>query len=217
MQSARISLLPPVEDPTRRNLADLDVDLDDDWSTPALPVKEESYVGTLPRRPEEAESTLDHARRRHASLVSAVELVERECAEFDSYDMSAQAAELSLRKRVGLLALVRNAIEAVVDISAQENRLEGPLAPYFAGAYLWLDGVTEALGSLAIELNTMQPNWSALRACLAEVTWLYDMTIVEQKRVEVSDEFGGTALGEALDNLASTLVSFKVELDEPFG
>ncbi len=217
MQTARTSLLPPIEDPTRRNVADLDADdgLDDSWSSPALTSPNEgSYVGVVPR---EEETTLGLARRRHATLASAVALVERECATFDSYDMSAQAAELSLRKRAGLLAVVRNALEAAVDIAAQEDRLEGPLAPYFAGTYLWLEGVTEALGRLAIELNAMQPEWSALRSSLAEVAWLYEMTLVEQKRVEASEEFGGTALGEALEALASALVTFKSELEQPFG
>lgn len=214
MQTARISLLPPIEDPTRRNIADLVVDDEDGWeSSPAL--QETSYVGTLPR--EEPESGLELARKRHSMLASAIALVEEECAAFESYDVSSQAAELSLRKRIGLLAIVRNSLEAVVDISAQEDRLDGPLAPYFAGAYLWLDGVTEALGRLAMQLNTMQPDWAALRVSLAEVQWLYEMTLVEQARVEASEAFGGTALGEALEDLSASFVSFRSALDEPFG
>jgi hypothetical protein len=214
MQTARISLLPPIEDPTRRDLADLDVadELDEGWD--AVPQQNESsYVGTLPRE----ESGLELARRRHSALTAAVAVVEDECASFESYDVSAQAAELSLRKRVGLLALVRNSLEAVVDISAQEDRLEGPLAPYFAGAYLWLDGVTEALGRLAIQLNAMQPEWASFRSSLAEVQWLYEMTLVEQARVEASEAFGGTALGEALEDLTAAIVNFKAALEEPFG
>ncbi len=221
MQTSRISLLPPVEDPTHRNVADLanePEDLDHGWEASGTVVtheeQESSYVGTLPR---DEFSPLTLAQKRHASLAAAIARVEGECTKFDSYDMSAQAAELSLRKRVGLLAGVRDALEVVVDISAQEDRLEGPLAPYFAGAYLWLDGVADAFGRLAIQLNAMQPDWAALREAIGEVQWLYDMTLVEQARVESSEAFGGTALGEALGDLAAAVVNFKSALDEPFG
>lgn len=190
--------------------------LDDTWENEAVqPQREGSFVGALPKI--EDEGPIHSASRRHLALASAIHQVEEECTRFDSYDLSAKAAQLALRKRVGSLAVVRNALETVVDIAAQDRVLEGPIAPYLAGVYLWLDGVTEALGTLASQLNTMQPDWGAFRETLGEVAWLYDMTLAEQARIEGSEMFSGTALGEALDGLFVDVVLFKVTLNEPFG
>jgi len=177
--------------------------------------KESSYIGVLPRLEDDA--PVHSASRRHLALATAIHELEEECARFTSYDVSARAAQLALRKRVGSLALVRNALETAVDIAAQDRALEGPIAPYLAGVYLWLDGVTEALLTLARQLNAVLPDWSAFRETLGAVSWLYDMTLAEQARIEGSEVYSGTALGEALDGLFVDVVLFKVTLAEPLG
>lgn len=221
MNRARISV-PPPEEVTRPSLPEVADDVDTGWEEPVAAEasfegpseRETSYIGTLPR---ETDGALEIARKRHASLVASIANAEQECERFESYDLSAQAAEISLRKRVGALAFTRNVLETAVDIAAQENALEGPIAPYLAGVYLWLDGVSEALGTLASQLNAVAPDWAAFRSSLAEICWLYEMTIVEQARLDASDVFAGRALGEAVENLAQALVHFKAALEEPFG
>lgn len=210
MQNARISLLP--------HLTTVD-SIDEEWDLPEAAQergeeKEASYIGTLPKVDG---GPLEIARKRHQELADLVGEVESLCASFESYDVSAQAAEVSLRRRVGSLALTRDALAVVVDIAAQEAALEGQLAPVLAGTYLWLDGVSEALLDVARGLNAGHADWAALRFALGDVAWLHDMTVAELARVEASDAFGGTALGEALDELSSVVGRFKVALDEPFG
>src|ERR1700690_109675 len=62
---------------------------------------QESFVGDLPRE------TIEEAMRRaQAALAASVTDLEKTCDAFDANDVSALAAETSLRRRVGSLALL---------------------------------------------------------------------------------------------------------------
>ena len=61
---------------------------------------------------------------------------------------------------MGALALVRNALSDVIELTDRPEHAalvlpNGQLAAYLAGAYLWLGDVTDALTTLATELNTL--------------------------------------------------------------
>jgi hypothetical protein len=178
-----------------------------------------SYVGVLPR---EEETFEEAARSRHRALADAIFELEKTCESFDSVDPSARAAELSLRRRVGALALLSRTLG---DVSAFAESHEhgalfsprGELAPLLASVYLWVGEITEALREVARELNVLQPSWATFRERLCDVAWVHRSAITEQARfaergIAVPDE-----LRDALADLAVILVGFKRALDEPFG
>ncbi len=200
----------------------LDLIDDEDTADEATPSqREESYIGTLPR---EEDNTFAALQTRHAELATAVGALEKACVSFDSVDVSARAAETSLRRRAGRLALIANALGGVIDFAVHPDieplfRGDGALAPYLAGVYLWTGEVTDVLTIVAHDLNALNPDWAAMRARLGEVSWLYDMALAEQARLDESDVFSITDedLAASLDHVMVGLVSLKRELEEPFG
>jgi hypothetical protein len=201
----------------------IDVDFDDDVDTqldmqPFSLLEEESYVGVRPR--EDDASIEEAVRSRHEELALGIEGLEQVCASFDIVDVSAQAAQVSLRRRVGSLSMLRLALGNVTTYaqSADHTALfggEGPLAPYLAGVYLWANDVTETLAELAHGLNALTPDWSAFRERLADVAWIYEMALAEQRKLDgkIADE----ELMTLLDDVAIAFVGLKHKLDEPFG
>jgi hypothetical protein len=196
-------------------------DLDDDVST-SLDVdalKEESYIGT---RPQEDEQPIDVAvRARHEALSDAVAALESTCASFDSVDVSASAAQTSLRRRVGSVRILVNALEGVAShVETTNHDLfagNGLLAPYLAGIYLWTSDVAESLGSLARDLNALTPDWASFRARLGDVAWIYEMAHAEGRRLEGVLDLLPVELHEPMDELLVAFVGLKHKLDEPFG
>jgi hypothetical protein len=212
----------PVEDaaPTETDLPHWDLLEADDEPVTVRPAQEESYIGVLPKETEASERDL--LVTRHVELARAVTSVEKICEHFDSVDVSARAAETSLRCRVGALALVRNALTDVIELTdraeyAQLALPSGQLAAYLAGAYLWLGDVTEALTTLATELNTLIPDWSAVRHRLNEVEWIFDMLVIEQKKIEGGLPSNDDELSATLDQLFGAVAGFQAKLSEPFG
>ncbi len=185
---------------------------------PATP-REESYVGTLPREPESLEESV---RSRHEALATNIAELERICASFDSVDVSASAAQISLRRRVGSLSMLCGALGDVAVLVEQPEHQplfggEGQLAPYLAGVYLWVGDVTESLSTLAGDLNTLTPNWSAFRERLGDVAWINEMAMAEQGRLDKIVDTMPAPVRDALDELFIAFVGFKHKLDEPFG
>ena len=196
-------------------------DLDDDVST-SLDVdalKEQSYIGT---RPQDDEQPIDVAvRSRHEALAEAVAALEATCASFDSVDVSASAAETSLRRRVGSVRVLVNALEGVAShVETTNHDLfagDGLLAPYLAGIYLWASDVTETLHSLARDLNALTPDWASFRARLGDVAWIYEMALSEGRRLENVLDLVPSEMHDRMDELLVAFVGLKVKLDEPFG
>ena len=214
--------LPPVPDaaPTDTDLPSWDLLEADEEPDTVRPVQEASYIGVLPKETDGAER--DALVSRHLELARAVTSVEKICERFDSVDVSARAAERSLRCRVGALALVRNALTNVIELTDRPEHAalalpNGQLAAYLAGAYLWLGGVTDALTTLATELNTLVPEWSVVRHRLNEVSWIHDMLVVEQKKIEAASARDDEELAATLDELFGTVAAFQAKLAEPFG
>jgi ferric-dicitrate binding protein FerR (iron transport regulator) len=123
---------------------------------------------------------------------------------------------------VGALALVRNALTDVIELTERAEHAElalpnGVLAAYLAGAYLWLDDVADALTTLATELNTLIPDWSAVRHRLDEVAWIHDMLVIEQTRIESRLSGEDEELATTLARLFATITAFQAKLAEPFG
>ncbi len=179
--------------------------------------QDESYVGALPQR-DPREAVLE----RHVNFVHALSELESICERFDSVDPSASAAENSLRRRAGALAMVRGALSHLLDLTdaPEYNHVlaeDGAASPYLAGVYLWLGGVTEALISLAHQLNDLTPQWGELRHRLDEVAWIYDMLIAEQMRLDGYLDRNDATLAATFEDIFVAVVSFKVKLAEPFG
>jgi hypothetical protein len=197
------------------------LDLDDDAST-SLDVdalKEESYIGARPQKDEES---VDAAvRSRHEALALTVAALESTCARFDSVDVSASAAQTSLRRRVGSVRVLVSALEDVaVHVETTNHDLftgSGLLAPYLAGIYLWASDVTETLHSLARDLNALSPDWAGFRDRLGDVAWIYEMAHAEGRRLEGVLDLVPTEMHEPMDELLVAFVGLKHKLDEPFG
>ena len=204
------------------------LDLDDDQATsldldpfaPSVGQREESYVGTRPRE-EKSESTPDAVRARHDALVQAVASLESTCAAFDVVDPSAAAAQTSLRRRVGSLAMLCNALEGVAAFVETNNHDlfagDGLLAPYLAGLYLWAGDVTETLHALARDLNALAPDWASFRDRLNDVAWIHEMALVEGRRLEGVLDLLPPDMVEPMDDLLLAFVTLKHKIDEPFG
>lgn len=199
-----------------------DLDDDDDVST-SLDVdalKEESYIGARPQQDEQ--QPIDVAvRARHEALAEAVAALESTCTSFDSVDVSASAAQTSLRRRVGSVRVLVSALEGVAShVETTNHDLfagDGLLAPYLAGIYLWASDVTETLSSLARDLNTLTPDWASFRARLGDVAWIYEMAHAEGRRLESVLDLLPVELHEPMDELLVAFVGLKHKLDEPFG
>ncbi|HEX7602324.1 MAG TPA: hypothetical protein VF316_11995 [Polyangiaceae bacterium] len=201
---------------------DLPLDLLEEADEPfaAHPGQEESYIGVLPKETDASERDL--LVTRHVTLARAVTSVEKICESFDSVDVSARAAQRSLRCRVGALAFVRNALTGVIELTDREEHAalalpNGLLAAYLAGAYLWLDDVTDALTTLATELNTLIPDWSAVRHRLDEVAWIHEMLVIEQTKIDARLSGEDDELVSTLEQLFATITAFQAKLAEPFG
>jgi hypothetical protein len=191
---------------------------DEDFGPPTP--REESFVGELPR--ESAESVEEAVRNRHEAFGLAIADVETVCASFDSVDVSASAAQTSLRRRVGSLSMLCGALGDVAILVQQPEHEalfagDGKLAPYLAGVYLWAGDVTETLATLARDLNALSPDWSAFRERLEEVAWIYEMAMGEQSRLDRIVDAMPAPVRDALDELFIAFVGFKHKLDEPFG
>lgn len=201
---------------------DLPQDLlqDDEGPFAGPAAQEESYIGVLPKETDASERDL--LVTRHVKLARAVTSVEKICESFDLVDVSARAAQVSLRCRVGALALVRNALTDVIELTDRPEHADlalpnGLLAAYLAGAYLWLDDVTDALTTLATELNTLIPDWSAVRHRLNEVAWIHEMLVIEQTKIEARLSDDDAELVGTLAPLFGSIAAFQAKLAEPFG
>lgn len=182
--------------------------------------REESYVGARPRDDHD-ESVGDTVRTRHDALVQAIASLESTCASFDSCDPSAAAAQTSLRRRTGGLAMMCSALEGVAAFVETTNHDlfagDGLLAPYLAGIYLWAGDVTETLHALARDLNTLTPHWASFRDRLNDVAWIHEMALAEGRRLENVIDLLPPEMNEPMDELLVAFVTLKHKLDEPFG
>ncbi len=180
---------------------------------------DKSYVGTIPQ----PESLFDATRARHEALARAVATLETTCEAFDSVDTSAVAAQSSLRRRVGSVAVACSALESVASYAESPDHEalyagDGLLAPYLAGVYLWMGDVTDTLGALARDLNGLAPDWATFRHRLSEVSWIFDMAVAEARRLEtVAGANLPIDMHESMDELRIAIVALKHKLDEPFG
>ncbi len=169
-----------------------------------------SFVGALPDRSEDGELT--------ASLAA----LERACEAFDSVDVSAHAAEVALRKRVGSRAMLCAAYFDVRSYVASDEHREllapaGLLGPYLSGVRMWTTDVIDAMRELAHQLNVLEPQWSAFRERLGAIAWLHERAKGEEGRVlRVADALPED-IREAVDDLCVAFTSFKHRLDEPMG
>jgi hypothetical protein len=202
-------------------LADDDVitSLDVDPFTSPSGVRHDSYVGALPSSPS---SVAEAVRTRHVGFASAIAELEWVCEAFDAVDPSAAAAQTSLRRRVGSLAMLASLLETVSSYAdAPETEplfaSDGLLAAYVAGIYLWAGDVTDTLKTVARDLNTLAPNWAAFRERLGEVAWIFDMAVTEGKRIESVLDLVPADIHESLDELYVALITLRHKLDEPFG
>lgn len=198
---------------------DIETDLDADAWAPNPGLRQDSFVGELPR-----ETTLeDRIREEDDALVASITRLELICEAFDSVDPSAFAAELALRKRVGALAMLSNALRNTCGfVLSREHRelfaeREGLLAPYLASVHMWTADVTETLTDLGRELNALAPAWSSLRDRLRAADWIYDRAMTEQRKLDRLADTLPDDLLAAIDELFAALAFFKHDLDEPFG
>jgi hypothetical protein len=171
-----------------------------------------SFIGPLPEAP-----------LLNETLTKAVECLERTCEAFDSVDPSAEAAELSLRRRVGALSLLTSALGNVYAFAGSPTHRElfvrdtGLLEPYTSNVTMWASDVAETLVHLARELNTLAPNWAAFRECMSNVEWIHARAASEQTRLERVADTLPDDLRAAVDELEFALARFKLMIDEPFG
>ena len=180
--------------------------------------RHDSYIGARPQ----AESVLDAVRGRHADLTTAIGNLEQTCSAYEAVDVSASAAQTSLRRRVGSLSLLCTALDAVASYAEEPTfeplfANEGLLAPYLAGVYLWAGDVTDTLGVLARDLNILAPNWAAFRERLGDVAWIHDMAVAEGRRLDGVIDLVPADLHNALDELLIAVITLRHKLDEPFG
>jgi hypothetical protein len=169
-----------------------------------------SFVGVLPQE--------DGAR-----LATVVARIEQACNAFDSTDPSAEAAELSLRRRVGSLALASNALTHVCAFITSSTHRElfmretGLVEPYLGSVAMWTGDVAETLEHLATELNELAPNWAAFRECMSNVEWVYARVEGERVRLERVADTLPDDVRAAVMELIAAVTSFKRAVDEPFG
>ena len=180
--------------------------------------RHESYIGFRPQA--DAPTVPEAVRIRHDALAAAIVDLEETCKAFDCVDTSASAAQHSLRCRVGGLSLLCGALEAVachVEDPALEHLFagDGLLAPHLAGVYMWAGDLTETLGTLARDLNSLAPDWAAFRDRLADVRWIFDMATTEGRRLSAVPM--PAELRDALDELLISAVTLDHKLSEPFG
>lgn len=97
------------------------------------------------------------------------------------HDRSARAAADTLRARIQELHDVHDALNEIYCDAGHVAGLmplfasDAPLSSYLSGIYLWCDDVIAALGALAAELRSLQPEWATLRRRLADAsTWYFD-------------------------------------------
>jgi hypothetical protein len=184
-----------------------DTVVDDSLELPAPRLQ--SYIGAVPREAD------DLRQRRHAQLEEQVLALETTVDSLSSWDPSVRAAADTLRRRVAEIRELASALGRVAghgsdavlaDVFAEES----PLAAFLAGGYLWLDGITCSLETLARELGIMTADWAALRERLSDVHWLLELTNRERRRIEPSwlpEDLAGdiTRAFAALDRAAAGL------------
>jgi hypothetical protein len=101
------------------------------------------------------------------NLSMALASIER-ATERGPRDLSALAALRAIYERVEDVRAVRNAIADVQRI-AIDRRLhrvfvaDAPLAEYLRGVYAWLNEAARALGVVAVELQSLDADWSSFR------------------------------------------------------
>jgi hypothetical protein len=161
-------------------------------------------------------------REEDEALVSQVARLEIICEAFDCVDPSADAAELSLRKRVGALAMLANALRATCGfVLSHEHRelfaKDGLVEPYLSAVHMWTSDVTESLTDLARELNALAPNWSALRERVEAAEWIHARALHEQAKLDRVKDALPEDLRAAVLELFDAFTLFKRDLAEPFG
>ncbi len=179
----------------------------------------DSFVGTVSQTHESLEESVRHE---DDALAEAVTRLESTCNAFDSVDVSAAAAQLSLRRRVGGLRLLSDALVNVCGfvLSPDHRELFGPaglLGPYLSCVHMWVGDVTETLTHLATELNVLAPSWSAFRECLTNVEWIHERAMAEQRRLAAVADTLPADVRAATGELFIAFIRFKHTLDEPFG
>jgi len=197
---------------------DIQTDLESNAWQPEEHVRHDSFVGALPHE----RSLEDHVREEDEALAASVTRLEIVCEAFDSVDPSAHAAEVSLRKRVGALAMLSNALRATCGfvLSAEHRELFAPgglVEPYLASVHMWTADVTETLTELARELNALSPDWSKLRDRLAAAEWVFARAESEGERLDRVQDTLPDDLRAAIAELFAAIAVFKRDLAEPFG
>jgi len=196
-----------------------DEDIITDLDQIPWPGTRDSFVGSLPQKHESLEESV---RDEDEALAASIARLETTCEAFDSTDVSAAAAELSLRRRVGSLSLLSTSLCNVCGFVLSPEHRElfargGLLEPYLTNVHMWTGDITETLEHLASELNNLAPDWSAFRECVQNVDWIYARAMTEQRRLDGVADTLPEDLRAALDELFIALPRFMHTLDEPFG
>ena len=150
-------------------------------------------------------------------------------------DASARAALRTLTARLADLAMVRDALGAVQQASADPRlqRLllpDAPLADYLRGMYSWAHAITRALDELAASLRTLTPDWALLRWRIDEAKNFHFDELFEAIRADLkalaivagAGSFGadGPQVGlfvAAVENLFVAATTLEDRLDQRFG
>jgi hypothetical protein len=183
-------------------------------------VDHSSYVGAMPQARDSLEESVHEE---DVALARAITRLEMACEAFDAIDPSAEAAQLSLRKRVGSLALLSEALRNVCGFVHSPSHRElfirgtGLLEPYLTSVHMWTGDVTETLFHLATELNALAPDWGAFRECMNNVAWIHARAMSEQSRLDRVTDTLPEDLCAALEELFIALARFKNAVEEPFG
>jgi hypothetical protein len=123
------------------------------------------------------------------TLTMALQTLEGVAAK-DPYDVSLRAATSTLRMRFADLAALRDATEKVLYDCFDARMytlatIDGPLADYMRGLYAWAKAIARAFEDLARELQRLAPDWSQLRARLAEAEAFYLEPLESDVRAQV--------------------------------
>jgi hypothetical protein len=166
------------------------------------------------------------------TLSMALASIER-VTETGPRDLSALAALRAIYERVEDIRAVRNAIADVQRI-AVDKRLhrvfvcDAPLAEYLRGVYAWLHEAARALGTAAMQLQTLSADWSDYRRRIDEAkNFHFDelmVPIVEDLKAlaEVARAFEPPhppvrQLAAAIGRLFKVATYLETSLDQPLG
>ena len=168
-----------------------------------------SYVAEL------ASGALAVARERHVAFTATLAALDSAVQYHSSCDVRGAAQLAALRRYIILMDQAGKLAAGVVRSASDAGALEGAVAPFLAGAYLWLDGALCAMADLSKAFVATQVDAGVFSASLAEVSWLHEMLVAEHARVDAGWAFESLALSDAADDLLALLVILKEALNTP--